>query len=88
MAATTASERSATSFVVMASPGISYWIILHKKGFSPFTCDLHGVAAAGDAAQEMITVRARDTRGTLGLRQHVNSGVARGRQPRGKQARE
>ena len=44
----------------------------HRGGFSPFTCDLHGVAAAGDAA--VVTVRARDTRERP--------------QPRGKQARE
>ena len=44
----------------------------HRGGFSPFTCDLHGVVAAGDEAA--ITVRARDTRERP--------------QPRGKQARE
>ena len=44
----------------------------HRGGFSPFSCDLHGVAAAGDEA--VITVRARDTRERP--------------QPRGKQARD
>ena len=44
----------------------------HRGGFSPFTCDLHGVVAAGDGAA--ITVRARDTRERP--------------QPRGKQARD
>ena len=31
----------------------------HRGGFSPFTCDLHGVAAPAEEA--VITVRARDT---------------------------
>ena len=31
----------------------------HRGGFSPFSCDLHGVAAPGEEA--VITVRARDT---------------------------
>lgn len=44
----------------------------HRGGFSPFSCDLSGVAAAGDEA--VITVRARDTRERP--------------QPRGKQARD
>ena len=43
-----------------------------RDGFSPFTCDLGGVAEPG--AEAVITVRARDTR------EHP--------QPRGKQARD
>ena len=42
----------------------------HRGGFSPFTCDLHGVAAPGDTVT--LVLRARDTH--------------RGAQPRGKQA--
>ena len=42
----------------------------HRGGFTPFTCDLHSVAAAGDAIT--LVVRARDS--------HYGS------QPRGKQA--
>ena len=44
----------------------------HRGGFSPFSCDLHGVAGPGEEA--VITVRARDT--------------AERPQPRGKQSRE
>ena len=44
----------------------------HRGGFTPFTCDLHGVAEAGDSVT--LVVRARDG--------HEKS------QPRGKQARE
>jgi beta-galactosidase/beta-glucuronidase len=44
----------------------------HRGGFSPFTCDLSGVAAPGDSIA--IVVRARDS--------HIPP------QPRGKQARE
>lgn len=44
----------------------------HRGGFSPFTCDLNGVASAGESVS--IVVRARDS--------------ARKPQPRGKQARD
>ena len=44
----------------------------HRGGFSPFTCDLHGIAAAGE--EITIVVRARDE--------------GQKPQPRGKQARE
>ena len=44
----------------------------HRGGFSPFSCDLHGVAAPGECAT--IVLRARDD--------------PRGLQPRGKQSQE
>ena len=44
----------------------------HRGGFTPFTCDLHGVAEGGDTVT--LVVRARDGHGKS--------------QPRGKQARE